>query len=336
MKRRKDLSTKLSSLTRRPVSPEARELHLASIDSAIREASVAPQRGAGRGRKRAATLVMVAALAGLPAGVAFAAEGALPGDALYPVKRVTETLRSFVDSDLVAENRVEELEVLIASDSSDHRIPDHVDRARDEVARLDPDHQLHPRLAAAEAGVADIRPEPSGGGAIADDTPVTTGPSDQVTTTTTPPETTILAGGTTTTTNKPVETTTTRPTDQTTTTTTATTSTTVSDTTVTDTRRVRGRVRAGPTCPVETHPPNPDCEDQVVAGAMLRFYDEDGEQVAVVESNGEGRFTLRLLPGKYLVEPQPDDRYLGTAPSEEFVLGEENVFLDIRYDTGIR
>lgn len=340
MSRKQAIRTRLAAVTRRPVTHEARERHLAAIEEAIREGATAPV--PRRGSRRVATLVLVAALGVLPAGVAFAAESALPGEALYPVKRVTEAVRSLIDDDVVAEHRVEELEALLAAGAPDRRLSDQVDRTRDEVSRLAADHELRPRFDAVAADVARHRQDRDRDIGVADTT-TTTRPVDRTTTTNPTTATTVVADGTTTTTHRPNDssttTATTSPVDQTTTSTSpaSTTSTTKpTDTTVAEEQRVRGRVRAGPTCPVETDPPDPDCEDQPVAGAVLRFFDADGKEVAVVESNAEGRFALRLRAGTYLVEPQPDDRYLGTAPAQEFTVGDTDVLLDIRYDTGIR
>ena len=56
-----------------------------------------------------ATLTIVV----VPVGAAVAAESSVPGEGLYPVKRVTESVRGWLDHDLIATHRVEELEVLL-------------------------------------------------------------------------------------------------------------------------------------------------------------------------------------------------------------------------------
>ena len=121
-------------------------------------------------------------------------------------------------------------------------------------------------------------------------------------------------------------------------TTTTTTPVDTTTTTVTDTGTVRvlGRVMAGPTCPVERFPPDPDCDDQPVQGARLVVLDDGGIEVVSIESNEGGRFQLRLGSGTYLLVPQPYDGLLGTAPSQEFIVGTDTVELRVEYDTGIR
>jgi hypothetical protein len=290
-----------------PVTDVRKAAQRAALSAAVRDA--AGRSGPViRARRRLSVVAVAAALLALPAGVALAAESALPGDPLYPVKQMTETVRSWVDDDIVAEHRVDELEALLAVDAPADRITDQVERAIEEVAQLDAGHRLRDRLSA----VAGDRLQQGSGGGGADR------PVDPPTTTTRPDQR-----------------------DTTTTTRATTTTTTVDQTTTTTagdrvTTRVLGRVLAGPTCPVERFPPDPDCEDQPVPGAILVVTDPQGHEKAVVESNEEGRFQLRLVPGEYVLVPQRYDGLLGTAPPQEFVVGAETVELLVRYDTGIR
>ena len=93
---------------------------------------------------------------------------------------------------------------------------------------------------------------------------------------------------------------------------------------------------AGPTCPAERHPPDPDCADRPVDGAVLVVTDLEGEEVARVISDADGRFGIRLEPGAYRLVPQPYDGLLGTAPPREFTVESDPVELYVGYDTGIR
>jgi hypothetical protein len=101
---------------------------------------------------------------------------------------------------------------------------------------------------------------------------------------------------------------------------------------------VRGVVVAGPTCPVETIPPQPGCEAQPVDHAVLVCQDADGKEVARATSSANGRFQLVLPPGAYRLVPQPVEGLLGTASESSFTveLGEPWAELTIDYDTGIR
>jgi hypothetical protein len=101
---------------------------------------------------------------------------------------------------------------------------------------------------------------------------------------------------------------------------------------------VRGRVVAGPTCPVETIPPQPGCEAQPVDGAVLLIVDADGKEVARATSTANGSFERALAPGAYRVVPQPVAGLMGTASESSFTveLGDPWIELTIDYDTGIR
>ncbi|MCP4247373.1 MAG: carboxypeptidase regulatory-like domain-containing protein [bacterium] len=275
----------------------------------------------------------------MPTGIALAAESSVPGDALYPVKQVTERIRSLVDDDVVAEHRIEELEKLVAADAPAEVIADQVNRATEQVDRLGSDHQLGSRLDQATAVVAADRPtdytppvRDDGPADIPADKPGTTATTPTITTATTPAittGTTSPAGGDGTTTIVPRD----RPTTTTTTKVDSTTTTTVGDL---ETHLVSGYVHAGPTCPVERFPPDPACEDRPVPGAVLVIARGDGTELRRLEANDEGRFEVGLPNGSYLLIPRPYDGLLGTASPQEFLVEGKPVELDVAYDTGIR
>jgi hypothetical protein len=101
---------------------------------------------------------------------------------------------------------------------------------------------------------------------------------------------------------------------------------------------IRGVVVAGPTCPVVTDPPDPDCADRPVAGALLVVFDGDGDEVARVTSAVDGAFAIALPPGAYRIVPQPVEGLMGTASELDVLVetGEPPEELAIAYDTGIR
>lgn len=101
---------------------------------------------------------------------------------------------------------------------------------------------------------------------------------------------------------------------------------------------IRGVVVAGPTCPVVTDPPDPDCADRPVAGAVLVILDADGDEAARVTSAPDGTFAAALEPGGYRIVPQPVEGLMGTASELDVTVevGEPSVELSIAYDTGIR
>lgn len=63
--------------------------------------------------RRTAVVFAAAAFAILPAGTVFAAQNALPGDALYSVKLAGESVHRLLDPDVTARHRLDELEALL-------------------------------------------------------------------------------------------------------------------------------------------------------------------------------------------------------------------------------
>lgn len=98
-----------------------------------------------------------------------------------------------------------------------------------------------------------------------------------------------------------------------------------------------GVVTAGPVCPVVQNPPDPACDDRPVAGAVLVILDATGRQFTEIVADSAGRFDVMLPAGRYTLEPQPMEGFLGTAPAQEFEAGPGlTVELIVGYDTGIR
>ena len=58
---------------------------------------------------------------------------------------------------------------------------------------------------------------------------------------------------------------------------------------------------AGPTCPVETVPPDPACAPRPVAGAVVDIKDAAGARIASVTLDAAGLGFAEVPPGGYLV-----------------------------------
>lgn len=101
---------------------------------------------------------------------------------------------------------------------------------------------------------------------------------------------------------------------------------------------ITGTLSAGPTCPVETVPPNPACADRPVVGAVVVVNDLAGREVARVTSDADGHFSLELAPGAYQLVPQPVEGLMGTPQPVEVRVEAEGPPTDVAlgYDTGIR
>lgn len=95
---------------------------------------------------------------------------------------------------------------------------------------------------------------------------------------------------------------------------------------------------AGPTCPVVRDPPDPECVDRPVEGAVIVVQDEDGAEVARVTTDADGAAAVELDPGRYELVPQPVESLMGTAPpvTVTLVRGVLAEPVAITYDTGIR
>jgi hypothetical protein len=100
---------------------------------------------------------------------------------------------------------------------------------------------------------------------------------------------------------------------------------------------IRGTVTAGPVCPVERNPPDPSCAPRPVAGATLVIRDRSGTQVAVAISGEDGTYFVAVSPGAYVVDPQPEEGLLGTAPEQPVTVVAGAISdVALEYDTGIR
>lgn len=96
-------------------------------------------------------------------------------------------------------------------------------------------------------------------------------------------------------------------------------------------------VTAGPTCPVETQPPDPACAARPVPEAEFIVRDIEGVEVGRGVSDADGRLELTLPPGQYTVEAQQVTGFMA-APEPQMVTiaAGARVPLAVSYDTGIR
>ena len=97
---------------------------------------------------------------------------------------------------------------------------------------------------------------------------------------------------------------------------------------------------AGPICPVETEPPDPDCAARPVEGALVLVQPGDGRDIVVAqgETDAEGRVLLDVPPGSYVVLGAAVEGLMGGAPQPVPVVVEAGgrTVVDLSYDTGIR
>jgi hypothetical protein len=99
------------------------------------------------------------------------------------------------------------------------------------------------------------------------------------------------------------------------------------------TGELRLRVSAGPTCPVETDPPDPACAPRVVERAVVVL---DGPTHVTVDVRG-GVATVDVPAGTYHVVAKPVPGLMGTPePTTVKVIAGATTPLQLSYDTGIR
>ncbi len=108
------------------VTPEIRERHLTAVASEI------DKRHRPWGFRRRLLVIALATVLALPV-MALAAEDSVPGDFLYPLKRVVEPVVSVFDRDAASTHRVDEVEKLISRGAPELVVSAHVQVARDAV-----------------------------------------------------------------------------------------------------------------------------------------------------------------------------------------------------------
>jgi len=102
---------------------------------------------------------------------------------------------------------------------------------------------------------------------------------------------------------------------------------------------VSGIVTAGPVCPVERIPPDPQCAPRPVTRAVLVILDAGGREVGRATSGVDGWYRLDLAPGSYSLVAQPVQGLMGTPAPISFTVDASSngqVRVDVGYDTGIR
>jgi hypothetical protein len=101
---------------------------------------------------------------------------------------------------------------------------------------------------------------------------------------------------------------------------------------------IRGLVVIGPTCPVERYPPDPACGPRPYVATIAVRGAVSHRLLRSVRSSSTGRFTVRLLPGTYVLEPSPGPGIARPVPSGRAirVVAHRFAFARIEYDSGIR
>lgn len=101
---------------------------------------------------------------------------------------------------------------------------------------------------------------------------------------------------------------------------------------------IRGTVMAGPTCPVERDPPDPNCADKPVATNISIFRTSDRTHgVAFATSDAGGNFQISLPPGDYIVMAGPNGVPFPSCTDTGATVGPSSYTeILVSCDTGIR
>ena len=99
-------------------------------------------------------------------------------------------------------------------------------------------------------------------------------------------------------------------------------------------QRLTGTVTASPTCPVER--PDQPCAPRPVAGAHIEAFDRAENLVASTQADAEGRFSLTLTSGRYVLTAGSGAVFPSCPPLTVDVPASGAARADIACDTGIR
>ena len=96
-------------------------------------------------------------------------------------------------------------------------------------------------------------------------------------------------------------------------------------------------LNAGPVCPVEQIPPDPNCAARAVANASVTLYAADGTEIDTATTGADGMVAFEVPAGAYYVVAEQVEGYMGTPEPQAFsTAGGDTVGLLMSYDTGIR
>lgn len=109
----------------------------------------------------------------------------------------------------------------------------------------------------------------------------------------------------------------------------------VPDTTAEGNSGVRGTALIGPTCPVESDPPDPACADKPYQGAFS-VETTAGARVATFSTAADGTYSVALEPGTYVIELDASTFLPSMSPATVTVAEGTYVTLNLSLDSGIR
>lgn len=104
-----------------------------------------------------------------------------------------------------------------------------------------------------------------------------------------------------------------------------------------DPATVKVLLLAGPVCPVERNPPDPNCAGRPVPNVAVVLRDPAGHEVDSGTADAQGALTFSVPGGAYYLEPAPVAGLMREPAETAFsVPGGTTVTVALSYDTGIR
>jgi hypothetical protein len=100
-----------------------------------------------------------------------------------------------------------------------------------------------------------------------------------------------------------------------------------------------GTISIGPLCPVETFPPDPNCEptEATYKAWPIGVWTADKKsKLGILEPDLDGTYNFKLPEGNYLVALDIQHIFDTTLPEAIEIEADKTVFLEIVIDTGIR
>ncbi|MCP4978052.1 MAG: hypothetical protein GY931_18030 [Maribacter sp.] len=100
-----------------------------------------------------------------------------------------------------------------------------------------------------------------------------------------------------------------------------------------------GTISIGPLCPVETFPPDPNCQptDATFKTWPIGVWTADKKsKLGILEPNLDGSFNFDLPEGDYFIDLELEHLFGTTLPETIKIEADKTVFLEIVIDTGIR
>ena len=101
---------------------------------------------------------------------------------------------------------------------------------------------------------------------------------------------------------------------------------------------ISGMVLLGPTCPVISDPPDPECADKPYATALVVTTSDQTSVIKAFRSDETGRFSVQVAPGEYSIRSEAASNVLPFCSSNGNIKVNINAHTEttVSCDTGIR